>query len=220
MGPRIGAYNFATTATTITTYPLLANGATNPVQLITGSATGLGLGYVGIAFDGSGNIYTGVGVGGTPTTILVFASAANQNAAPARTMTLPFSAIGIAMDGTGNFFTINAANGSLNRFPAAGSGAVAPTASFQPVLRTPSGFLAALASAAATGSGDVYCGCAVFSGGTFSVAGVSIYSVSAGGAPRLITSFYDRHLSHPPVAVAVDTAGKTRTSVRSSAGFR
>jgi len=206
MGPRIGAYNVAPTTTTVTTYPLLSTGFTNPTQLITGSATGLGPGTAGIAFDQSGNIY--VGVGNTTTTILVFNASATQNTPPMRTMQLPILALGIATDALGNFYTANFMNGAIYRFRVSGSGIVSPTQTFTPYLDTPSGFRVAFPHALNTGGNALFCGCAVSSNGTVSTAGVSEYTFSSSGTAQLEDSFYDTELTRAPQAIAVDTVAK------------
>ncbi len=203
-GPKLYAYNYAPSATTVTTYPVMAAGPTNPLQLITGTNTQLAQGTAGVAVDSSGNIY--VGVGTSQTTVLVFASTANQNVPPVRTMTLPILAYGLAYDYHGNIFTIDAHTGGIDRFPAASSGAISANATFQPELQTSSGLKTALAQAIATDtSGNVYCGCTIIG----LPAGVSRYSVSAGGTATLLNSFYDPMLHAPLAAVAVDSASRT-----------
>jgi len=123
----------------VAVYSATANETAPPVQLIT---SGVLTGPVGIAVDGTGNMYVSNEV---PTedsstgTIYVFAPGATGDATPTRTITSANVFFGIAVDTSGNIYTtenaytvdgsgdIEATTAQIDEFGPSASGAATPT---------------------------------------------------------------------------------------------
>lgn len=114
-----------------------ATGAATPTRLITGSATVLN-NVLGVAVDTAGNLYAStITATQVPTGIIVvFASTANGNASPARTITSSSTSIfyGIAVDSASNIYANVDSNTGLSgsaivEFAAGATGAATPIAS-------------------------------------------------------------------------------------------
>ena len=99
----------------MTVYRAGARGDSAPIKTISGSNTGLN-GPQQIALDTHGRIYVvnGRGGSGRPFSVTVYATLANGNVAPIRTIagskTRMYSPAGVAVDGSGHIYIANSSD--------------------------------------------------------------------------------------------------------------
>lgn len=122
---------------TLLEYSATASGAATPLKQIYGSATGI-VTPVGVAVDSAGMVYVAsrTGYNVYQGTILAFASSANGNATPTRTITAPTNYFfnGVAVDSSLNVYAtqeqdgaqVSAPNAKIVKFAAGASGTATP----------------------------------------------------------------------------------------------
>lgn len=117
---------------TVTVYPINANGDATPIQTIGGANTELDSPR-GIAVDGSGNIYvSNPNFNSTPNAITVFAAGANGNVSPIRVISGSNTKLngpaGVAVSDAGKLYVANGGSNTVTVYAPGANGNVAPIA--------------------------------------------------------------------------------------------
>ncbi|MBS1815106.1 MAG: SMP-30/gluconolactonase/LRE family protein [Acidobacteria bacterium] len=131
----VGGMDIASGSGEVLVYPAGATGSAAPARTIMGSLTGLKL-IQGLALDTTGQMYVSswVNNGAAANSISVFASNANGNVAPVRTIsggaTGLTSPAGLAVDSAGTVYVADGYLGRVSAFTSTQNGDVAPARSF------------------------------------------------------------------------------------------
>lgn len=198
--PNTGSNGFNTS---ITAYPLGANGNVTPTNTIAGPSTQLSQ-PIAIAFDSKSNAYvTNLPPGACVQCVTVFAPGATGNAAPSDTICGPATGLdspfGIAIDAADNIYVVNSGNDSVTIYKAGAKGNVSPASTIRGPrtgLRFPDGI-------AVDANGKIYVSNSTSPGGT-----IQVYAAGASGdvAP-IATIGGDRTGLSEASGIAIDSVG-------------